>query len=217
MPVATESVMLGWVHGGQVRAEFMNAVLQLTSTPAYKMVGEITGCDAGALVADGRNALAAQFLAGPLEWLWYVDSDVVFTPGTLTRLAGAADPPEQTVITGLCPVARGDGGPSIYHTTTDEHGDTSFIPMSGYPEDDVIQVGACGGACLLIHRSALEIVRARGGGQDCWFRQIATPRTSYGEDLSFSLRLAEAGIPLWAHTAAQVGHVKPVTLGKALP
>ena len=217
MPVAPESVLLGWVHGGTVRAEFMQSVLKLTSDPAYALVGEIAGCDCGALVADGRNALAAQFLDGPLEWLWMVDSDVVFTPGTLTRLAGAADPPDQAVITGLCPVARGDGGPSIYDTSRDEHGDTTFTPISSWAEDDVIKVGACGGACLLIHRTVLEIVRARGGGQDCWFRQIASKSTSYGEDLSFCLRLAEVGIPLWAHTGATVGHVKAVTLGKALP
>lgn len=217
MPVAPESVMLGYVTDGWNRNEFTLSLLQLTSAPAYELVGEVTSCDAGALVPDGRNALTAQFLDGPLEWLWFLDDDVAFTPGTLTRLAEAADPDGCPVITGLCPVARGEGGPAIYHTAPAGGGDTEFIPMSGWPDDAVIRVGACGAACLFIHRSALETIRAAEGGQNAWFRQSHTPRVSYGEDLSFSLRLAGAGIPLHAHTGAQVAHMKVVRLGKALP
>lgn len=218
-PARDGPVMLGYVHNGWVRAEFMTAVLRLTGTPATNdLIGQICECTAGALVGVARNTLAGQFLHSPQEWLWMVDTDVTVTPGTLLRLMAAAHPVTRPILTGLVPYRSGDGWTAaIYDAHPGEHGETTFDSHPGWPDDTLIQVDGCGAACLLIHRSALETIRAAGHGYPCWFREIPGGRMAYGEDLSFCLRARDAGLPIWAHTGASCGHVKTVVIGKALP
>jgi hypothetical protein len=49
-----------------------------------------------------------------------------------------------------------------------------------------------------------------------WFKEVpvGAPLALMGEDLTFCLRCQAAGIPVHVHTGIQVGHMKPVMLGK---
>lgn len=42
---------------------------------------------------------------------------------------------------------------------------------------------------------------------------MGAPLSLMGEDLTFCLRCAAAGIPVHVHTGVQVGHMKSVMLG----
>jgi hypothetical protein len=101
--------------------------------------------------------------------------------------------------------------PTVYEyvDTGDEIG---FRPIPDYPRDQVAQVAGTGAACLLIHRSALEAVRAAAG--DCWFDPITHPTAlrggprTFSEDLSFCVRLASVGIPVHVDTSVKTTHEK---------
>jgi hypothetical protein len=101
--------------------------------------------------------------------------------------------------------------PTVYEyvETDDEIG---FRPIPDYPRDQVAPVAGTGAACLLIHRSALEAVRALAG--DAWFDPITHPTAlkgkprTFSEDLSFCVRLASAGIQVHVDTSVKTTHEK---------
>ena len=172
---------------------------------------------AGGIVA-GRNSIAQQFLdATDCEWLFMVDSDMGFGPDTVDRLIASADPETRPVVGGLCFSLRRDTPGEFYgqkyvvvptcYEYVDSDTEVGFRSIVAYPRDAVFQVGGTGAACLLIHRSALEAVRARFG--DHWFDHIEHPRgTTFSEDLSFCVRLAACDIPLFVDTGVRTTHDK---------
>lgn len=169
-------------------------------------------------IVSGRNSIAAMFLDDTeCEWLFMVDSDMGFAPDTVDRLIAAADPDERPVVGGLCFSLRRDipgefyGQKFVVVPTCYEYVDTEtevgFRSIIDYPRNTLIPVSGTGAACLLIHRSALEKVRARAG--DHWFDHVTHPGgTTFSEDLSFCVRLAAEGIQLHVHTGVRTTHDK---------
>jgi len=172
---------------------------------------------AGGIVA-GRNAIAAKFLDDTeCEWLFMVDSDMGFAPDTVDALIKSADPKTRPVVGGLCFSLRRDTPGEFYgqkyvvvptcYEYVDTDDEVGFRSIVDYPRDTLFQVGGTGAACLLIHRSALETVRARVG--DAWFDHITHPSgTVFSEDLSFCVRLAACDIPLFVNTGVRTTHDK---------
>jgi len=174
-------------------------------------------------VAASRNKMARSFLDDTeCEWLWFIDVDMGFAPDTVDRLVKSADPELRPVMGGLCfslkrqhtadfYAERFRVAPTVYEYL-DLGDEVGFRPIPGYPRDQVTTVAGTGAACLLIHRSALEALRVRGG--DTWFEpntpptgERGKPRT-FSEDLSFCVRLAGAGIPVHVDTAVKTAHEK---------
>jgi hypothetical protein len=177
-------------------------------------------CDSGHLV-ESRNLAVQRFLDETAhEWLFFVDTDMGFLPDTVDRLVEAADPVDRPIVGALCfglreVVYDGYGGrrvmpvPTILMPARTPEGHIGFANQWEYPADTLIQVGATGAACLLIHRSVLEKLRAAHG--DRWFDQ-----SRYGdgqvvsEDLSFCARAGSAGFPVHVHTGIKTTHHKQV-------
>lgn len=180
-------------------------------------------CNTGRLV-QVRNYGCRLFLDRPeladAEWLLWCDTDMGFEPDLLERLLAAADPVEAPVVGALCfaMMETGPDGfngqrfrivPTMYMLGTTAEGHGSFCFYGPYPSDTVVQVAGTGAACVLIHRSALEQIRARWG--DVWFDQVADSRNSVvGEDLSFCLRLQALNVPIFVHTGVQTSHHRQV-------
>jgi hypothetical protein len=214
------SVMLGYIHGGTVRAEFMASVLNLLSGPGRtSLVGGVVDGSAGPLIAMARNMLVTRFLASDLEWLWFVDSDIVFTTATLETLHEAADPGSRPVMTALYWVLAGGGtqAPAAYTAGPDPDGNLLFSALKEWDPGAVTEVDGCGAGCLLIHRTVLEKLQAADGGRPWWFRELTIGPKEVGEDLSFCARLARESVPLHLHAGVEVGHVKAVQLGTVRP
>lgn len=177
-------------------------------------------CDSGGLV-ESRNLAVTRWLdETEHEWLWFIDTDMGFLPDTIDQLLAVADPEERPVVGALCFGLRevaydGMGGrrvmpvPTLFDWVTSPEGHLGFTPRWRYAPDVVTQVAGTGAACLLIHRTAAEKLRAEHG--DCWFDP-----TRYGdgrrvsEDLSFCFRLGAAGIPVFVHTGVKTNHHKQV-------
>jgi hypothetical protein len=174
-------------------------------------------------IPDARNAVARDFLdTTDGEWLWFIDTDMGFAPDTVYRLLDSADPVERPVMGALCFALMRDreapghatrfrAQPTLYdYVQTDD--EVGFQAIAAYPPDRVVQVAGTGAACLLIHRSALEAVRAAAG--DAWFTTLTHPTGDHGqqrtfsEDLSFCVRLASAGVPVFVDTAIRTTHEK---------
>jgi hypothetical protein len=101
----------------------------------------------------------------------------------------------------------------MYELTEREDGDLAFIRYKRWPEDTVMRVAGTGAAALLIHRRALEAAGKRAADAAApWFRESQTKTALMGEDLTFCLRCAAAGIPVHVHTGVRVGHMKTTML-----
>lgn len=223
------AVTVGFLHPGQQASCFVKSKTDLLLFDmAHKQrimshgFGEL-GLEAhAARINAARNELATTFLDhSPAEWLFMVDADMGFAEDTVERMILAAHPEDRPVIGGLCFGQKSDGRgqwyakrnriiPTLFsmYETDDEVG---FVPMLDYPRDELVAIDATGAACLLIHRSALEKVRAEFG--DRWFQPIEVPKgkngyTEFSEDMSFCLRLKACGIQLYAHTGIQTTHDK---------
>lgn len=176
-------------------------------------------------LADARNTGCQRFLdETDHEWLWYVDTDMGFLPDTIDRLVDAADPDERPVVGGLCFMLRemaydGYGGrrvmaaPAMHMPATTPEGVVGFTVRWEYPPNTLVQVAGTGAACLLIHRGALEKLRAEIG--DHWFSRVRyEDGVLISEDLSFCARLMQQGIPLFVHTGVKTTHHKQVWIGE---
>ena len=216
--IADRDMCLGWVHGGSVRAEFMQSVLVLRDDPqAGALTGRYHTVNAATAVGFARSALCSDFLAMPEQWLLMVDTDIVFTPGTVARLAAAADPDRYPVLSPLIwhlpDVTQGRPAPMIYTRAQAADGTEGFTLRRTWPADEILRVDAAGAGMLLMHRAALEAISAAEGGGPCWFRTIAAGKYDLGDDMSFCRRAHLAGVPLHVDTGARAGHAKTVILG----
>lgn len=177
-------------------------------------------------VASTRSRIVADFLDdSDAAWLWFIDSDMGFQADTIDRLIEAADPAERPIVGGLCFAQKTAGvgplyaerfriQPTIYtwHDLGDECG---FRPVLDYERDSVILTAGTGAACLLMHRGALEKIRAheRWGG-DNWFTPIVHPTGNKGrprefsEDLSFCVRAQACDLPIHVATGVRTTHEK---------
>lgn len=178
-------------------------------------------CGSG-LVAQIRNYAARLFLdKTDHEWLLFIDTDMGFAADSAHRLLEAADPADRPVVGALCfalmeAAYDGMGGwrrtivPTMYKMgTTDETDEPSFCYYGDYEDDTVTPVAGTGAAFILIHRSALEKVRADFG--DHWFDMLYDRAGDIvGEDIAFCGRLLKVGIIPQVHTGVKTTHHKEI-------
>lgn len=229
-------VIVGYCSPGEVRTEWHESLLNLLVYDSYgaRRVldgGGRLGVTSSANIAQARNAIVKGFLEGEAEWLWMVDTDMVFPPETLELLLAQADPVKAPIVGGLCyghePARGGRLFPTLY-----DIGGTPDAPQvlryESYPPNAMFQVFATGAACLLVHRSALEAVRDyRSDGKSfsdvfpwfqetCFRAQDGRDVMQMSEDVTFCWRAAVCGLPVYVNTGVPVGHVKTRVLTEDL-
>jgi len=218
-------VQIAYLHPQTVSHSWHESMMRLVAWDAAgegRVIGTggpfMIRCDAGGLV-ESRNLAVKRFLdETPHEWLWFIDTDMGFAPDTVDRLVQAADPAERPVVGGLCFGLRevtydGMGGrrvmpvPTLFAQATTPEGHVGFATRWDFPADTLVQVAGTGAACLLIHRTVLEKIRADHG--ETWFDQVRyQDRRLVSEDLSFCYRLASIGVPVFVHTGVKTNHHK---------
>jgi len=211
-------VVVGYVHPGTVRAEFCASLLAACMEGPVP-VRSVLAVGSGPNISHARNVVCRQFLEQDVaDWLFMCDTDMWFPADLIGRLITAADPVDRPVLGALCFSQNTDnnGGGEPYPTMyelTERDGDLAFIRYKQWPEDAVMRVAATGAAALLIHRGALEAVEKRAGDPAApWFRESQTKSALMGEDMTFCLRCAAAGVPVHVHTGVRAGHMKTTML-----
>lgn len=213
--------VVGWVHPGQVHAEFMDSVLRMLDHDRahHRRVAGYAGVHSSANVSSGRNRLMAWFLdQTPAEWLLMVDTDMVWQPDALDRLYANAHPDRAPVVGGLCFAREYDTGriwPTLYHAEPVD-GVPVFVRHDRWPDNALFQVGGTGAAFLLTHRTVMEKIRGQGFSRAYpWFQETENPLGRVSEDLTFCARAHAVGARLHVHTGVHVGHVKTRPIGVA--
>lgn len=171
----------------------------------------------GPRISEARNLLVRRFLDGDAAWLFMVDTDMVFAPDAIGRLMAAADPVDRPVVGALtwCPGLLGPEPDPTMFQRVDVRGQPGLIHDRHWTPGECVQVAATGAAALLIHRHALEAVEKDADDPAApWFCESRLGGLLIGEDLTFCLRCAAAGIPVHVHTGVRFGHMKSAMLGE---
>jgi hypothetical protein len=216
--VPPRHVAVGYVHGGQVRAEFLASMLAVSRKTGGARVDVFLAAPSGPNISEARNLVVRRFLEEcRAPWLLMVDTDMVFGAAEVDRLTEAADPVTRPVAGALCYSQDGETGekrPTMYELVQEDGGgQVGFARYKIWPEDICVPVGATGAAFLLMHRSALEAVEKSSGDRAApWFRESVIGSALMGEDMTFCLRCAAAGIPVHVHTGVKTGHMKTTML-----
>jgi hypothetical protein len=222
-PMTLPPAVICYVHPDYVRAEFMASMLTLQRA-AKTPIEAILHKHSGPLIASARNDLVSLFLnERKSDWLWMVDTDMIFTGDTLDRLLAAALDRDVKIMGGLCFADFEAEGvrPTLYETIQDETGRAGFVLAwyNQWPEDQVMEVGATGAACLLVHRDVFTRVAAGWQSEKVdrtwpWFRESTNGNRRVGEDVTFCLRARVRGFTVNVHTGVKVGHMKSRMIGE---
>lgn len=150
--------------------------------------------------ARAQNEIAAQFLASEAEYLFLTNDDHNYPPDTLTRLLSHGLP----VVSGLY-LRRSLPFEPVMFGTQNERGYVQTKHLSP-GETGLVKVKACGGGCLLIHRSVLERTAAP------WWELATLEPDLVSEDVSFSKKAREAGFDIYIDLNVRVGHIIVATV-----
>lgn len=207
-------VIIGYVHNGSVCAPFMRAVVNALSYDAErdKLIDNLYEASSSDIVQN-RNLVVKGFLENKeAEWLWFLDTDIVFQPDALYELLKVAHPKVRPVVSGLYfSFLSGEfrfSMPVIFRlTATGEYRTIDWI------DDAVHEVDGIGMGCALIHRSVLEAVgEAHADDAWKWFGRdqvmISGKPTHLGEDFTLCHRAQKLGYSIWAHLGVRCDHIK---------
>lgn len=213
----SDHAVIAYVHPGFVRQEFAASLLGIAMNSATAIDGVIA-LRSGPNISRARNMATEMFMEDhDAPWLLMCDTDMWFPDDVLDRLVAAADENERPVVGALCFSTSNDGPalPTLYdwHDSPD---DACFTPWQEWPEGECVRVDATGAACLLMHRGALGLVAKSAADPAApWFRETSVGAVLIGEDLTFCLRCAAAGVPVHVHTGIGAGHVKDMMITEA--
>lgn len=193
-------VLIAIPHMGFVSAELSVNLINWSSKNGVNimMPGHLSP------VAFARNFCADRFMATDHTHLWFIDADTCPPYKALAELLQADLP----VVSGVTPAWKfpmGKGDSHKFVPTISLASDKGYSTYWGNGKHEIERIDSCGAACLMIRRDAFEKLvfpyfeeRSWGGIR--------------GEDIIFCEKLAEAGIPLYAHFGVQCVHRKTINM-----
>lgn len=165
------------------------------------------------MIDDARNHLTETFLGTDTEWLFWMDSDMVFPPNTLVQLFETAEKTGAKLITGIYYQRKGANYPVLWsrNEKLDSGERTAVMSPKGkankymgafvFPHKDKkepFKVHSTGFGCVLVHRSIFEVMPRP------WFKFI---KGTCSEDFYFAVNAGELGYELWADPRPILGHI----------
>jgi len=203
-----ETLAIGWCDGGMTEGKFAEGLFYTMIKSPIKIADGIRVT--GNQIARQREALIRNWYKNSeTDWLLWLDSDIELTAPVLELLWETADNVSKPVVTGVYFISKENEQsmmmpmPCIFTETDNEYELAYVHPM---PDNEIIKVDCAGMGLVLMHRSAVEKVLEHVGDKPV-FGEIANVGVS--EDIVFFRHLKAAGIPVYAHTGAQVRHMKP--------
>lgn len=217
-----EKAVIAWISPGETSMFFTSSLslMLVRDRVMERHVVNVMPLHSGVNVAHARNHLTLQFLDDNenAEWLLWIDADMQFEDDVLTRIIAAADPIERPIVGGLCFGEDAETGlfPTLYKFQKDAEGHVTCLRLGDYPDDTMFRVAATGAAFLLIHRGALEAMRAAQWDEVFpFFEELKMYDKPVGEDIAFCARAANTrtdvwpeGIPTHVDTSIKIGHHK---------
>ncbi len=162
------------------------------------------------LVYTSRNNLAADAIKQETDYVFWLDSDMVFPSGTLRHMLQTIKTlDDNTILTGAYFRRLAPFSPVLYDKLDiDPTKGATWTETTRIP-DDLFEVEGCGFGCVLMPTSALMDVTAK-------FGSMFDPILGTGEDLSFCWRARQCGYKIVCDPRIELGHVGHHLISRSL-
>jgi len=150
----------------------------------------------GSLVYVSRNALCQEAVEGDYTHLFFVDSDMVFPPKTLTWLLAH----DKDIATAVCYARGGNHEPQVYTDMKPATKKRGAVAVRATDVDGVFPIKACGMAVCLIKVDLIRKMFENGINP-------FEPFGGMGEDFSFCVRAQKLGASMIADGTFPIGHI----------
>ena len=207
-----EKVYIAWCDNGMTDGYFVeglvNTLIKSQSNGGIQFAGFARA--QGIQIAKQRQGIMEAWKESTIDWMLWVDSDVVITPQIINDMWEVADKDKAPVLSGVYfTFWRPEGTsvptpvPTIFNI--DEKGVST--PVHPLPENTLIEVGYIGMGLVLMHRSIFKKLDPLFNG--LYFDESMKPGGIFmSEDGSFCAKLREAKIPILVHTGIIAQHMK---------
>lgn len=178
-----------------VPTQFRQALSMLQSDPEDDVSISFV---VGSLVYSARNNLAKTAVDLGADWVFWLDSDMVFPPDTLQRMLKTCKEKDIDFLTGVYFRRVAPFTPVLFKEMSDDgHEAEEFKEI---PKDELFEVRACGFGCVLMKTNVIVDVFST-------FMNMFTPIEGSGEDISFCIRARQCGYKVIADPTIPLGHV----------
>ncbi|HDY72862.1 MAG TPA: hypothetical protein ENH90_01765 [bacterium] len=176
---------------------FMNFLALYTETKKHFKTNLIF-CD-GTYIEQSRNTLVDLFLKRPADYLFFIDSDMLVPPNTISLLCKQ----NKDMVSGLY-FGRSQQGETHPMVSIKNEGVYSRLSsLSGELEE----VDAVGFGCVLIKREVIEKISKQIGEQPFFQNFFKTRTDIIGEDYYFCELAIKAEFSIFVDTSLQCGHI----------
>ena len=178
-----------------VPTQFRQALSMLQSNPEDDVSISFV---VGSLVYSARNNLAKTAVDLGADWVFWLDSDMVFPPDTLQRMLKTCKEKDIDFLTGVYFRRVAPFTPVLFKEMSDDgHEAEEFQDI---PKDELFEVRACGFGCVLMKTNVIVDVFST-------HMNMFTPIEGSGEDISFCIRARQCGYKVIADPTIPLGHV----------
>lgn len=153
----------------------------------------------GSLIYTSRNNLATRAIQSEADYVFWMDSDMVFAPDTLVRMVDVLQKNKLDILTGIYFRRVQPFSPVLFDMLEIRDQRASWTSFNEIP-DGLFEVGGCGFGCVLMDTGVFIDVQSK-------FKQMFAPIGNVGEDLSFCWRARECGYKIYCDPSIVCGHV----------
>ena len=155
----------------------------------------------GSLIYTSRNALATIAIQSEADYVFWLDSDMVFKPDILVRMMETLKEKDLDILSGLYFRRVPPYSPVLFYKL-EIKSETEAADYSEYQTipDGLFDVAACGFGCVLMKTDVFFDVQSK-------FGNMFAPIGNNGEDVAFCWRARECGYKIYCDPSVICGHV----------
>lgn len=203
------------LYYGSVDYEHAKCMRRIKDDPRIVDALELTGCP---YIGIGRSIAAQVALERGLDGVLFIDHDIIFEPGEITRVLDSCD--ETRAVVGAAYSMRSPGSKMIGAVDLSQTQNEKVRFFEGGAVHPALYLGM---GFTAIHRDALVAMgknepSVRSGVVENLaikplFSLMIEDDKWYGEDVSFCIRAKRAGVGVYMDTALRVWHKGSYTFG----
>lgn len=155
----------------------------------------------GSLVYDARNILAKNAISMEADYVFWLDSDMLFKPDVLVNMMATLKANDLDILSGIYVRRKEPYTPVLYDKLDiDNRGECRWSEFRELPSSGLFKAGGIGFGCCLMTTDVLMDVSGKHGN-------MFAPIGGTGEDLSFCWRARECGYDIWIDSSIKLGHI----------
>ena len=178
----------------QVPALFAQSLASLNRVEECAVAFEI-----GSLVYTSRNNLAKKAIEYGADYVFWLDSDMVFNPDALEQMHKTMKEKNLDILTGLYFRRVEPYTPVVFDKLEMTEQGCEWTDFEEIP-NELFEVGGCGFGCVLMKTELFVDVFVKHGA-------FFDPFKGVGEDLSFCWRVRDCGYKIYCDPSIPLGHV----------